>query len=82
MGGTPLRFGQLELSGNGSEGKADGRHQAGACVGGPDAFAQQRQLTRCGADGPHALLHSGITEGLELVPGQQRVEDRLIQPGG
>ena len=82
MGGTPLRFGQLELSGNGSEGKANGRHQARTCVGRPDAFPQQRQLTRCGADGPHALLHPGITEGLELVPGQQGVEDRLIKPGG
>ena len=82
MGGTPLRFRQLELSGNGSEGKADGGNKSGACVGGPDAFPQQWQLTRCGADGPHALLHSGITEGLKLVPGQQGVEDRLIKPGG
>ena len=82
MGGTPLRFGQLEFSGNCPEGKADGCNQAGACLGGPDAFPQQRQLTRCGADRPHALLHSGVTEGLKLVLGQQGVEDRLIKPGG
>ena len=80
MGGTPLRFRQLEIGGNRTEREADGGHQARARVGAPESLTQQRQLPGCGADGTHALLHPGVTEGLELVSGQQWVQDRLIKP--